>query len=79
MTVLEKLYWLTDKNDGMGIPFSVIARYSRCNPSTLGNYIAGKSHPTRRMNKLLEDGINNIVEIINDKFKDEWRGWKVIR
>ena len=49
MNAIEKLKWLTDKNEGMGIPLVVVARYAHCHPTTLGNYLHGKSSPTERL------------------------------
>ena len=49
MNAIEKLKWLTDKNEGMGIPLIVVARYAHCHPTTLGNYLRGKSSPTERL------------------------------
>lgn len=43
MNVIDKLKWLTDKEEGMGIPLIVVARYSHCHPTTLSNYLHGKS------------------------------------
>lgn len=70
MTSIEKLYWLTDKYDGVGIPYCVIARFVRCDPTTIGNYISGKSKPTRRMEVLLDEGLEKMVKLINDTMGD---------
>jgi len=66
MTSIEKIYWLTDKYEGVGIPYCVIARFCRCDPTTIGNYISQKSKPTRRMEALLDEGIDKILAIINE-------------
>lgn len=67
MTVIEKLKWLTDKEEGMGIPIVVVARHSNCHPSTLGNYLRKGMEPTPRLEKMVEEGINSILRIMNEK------------
>ena len=67
MNAIEKLKWLTDKNEGMGIPLVVIARYAHCHPSTLGNYLRGTSNPTARLEEMVNSGIENIINILKEK------------
>ena len=67
MNVIDKLKWLTDKENGMGIPLIVIARYSHCHPTTLGNYLRGKSQPTERLEEMINNGIKNIIKILKEK------------
>ena len=71
MTLLEKLYWITDKYDGMGISYTTIARFSHCDPSTISNYISGKNKPTRRMEVLISKGIEEIARELNEKILKE--------
>lgn len=61
MTFREQLAWLTDRYNGMGIPYSVIARYVQCDPSTLAKYVSQESNPSRRMVYLLEKGIKELT------------------
>ena len=67
MNAIEKLKWLTDKNEGMGIPLVVVARYAHCHPTTLGNYLHGKSSPTERLEQMVNDGIKTIIHILEEK------------
>lgn len=67
MTIIEKLRWLTDKEEGMGIPLVVVAKHSDCHPSTIGNYLRNGVLPSPRLEQKLETGINNIINIINEK------------
>lgn len=71
MTLMEKLYWLTDKYEGVGIPYCVIARFARCDPTTIGNYMAKKSKPTRRMEVLLEEGLDKMIKVIIETMGDK--------
>jgi len=41
MEILDKIRWLTDKKQGMGIPMMVIARYCGCHPTTITYYLEG--------------------------------------
>lgn len=70
MNVIDKLKWLTDKEEGMGIPLIVVARYSHCHPTTLSNYLHGKSQPTERLQQMVNDGIKNIINILKEKSED---------
>lgn len=61
MTDIEKLEWLTDRYNGMGIPYQVIARYVHCDPSTLAKYVNEETKPSRRMAYLLEKGLKELI------------------
>ena len=54
MTTREKLTWLTDRYEGVGIPLSVIARYVGCDPSTLGRYVNIGMTPNKKNAYMLE-------------------------
>ena len=41
--LIQKIIWLTDKENGMGIPLTVLAKYCNCTSVSLHNYIYGKS------------------------------------
>jgi len=65
VTTIEKIHWLTDKKEGMGIPIAVIARYARCHPTTIGNYLRGNSTPTLRLEQEMNEAIDKILEAFN--------------
>ena len=67
MTIIEKLKWLTDKKDGIGIPLNIVAHHANCHPSTISNYLNGRSEPTERLEGMLENGIQKILKIMNEK------------
>jgi len=66
MNVIEKIKWLTDKKQGMGIPMMVIARYCGCHPSTITYYLEG-AIPKQKVIDQYEDGLNRFVKEINEK------------
>lgn len=66
MNVIEKIKWLTDKKQGMGIPMMVIARYCGCHPSTLTYYLEG-AIPKQKVIDQYEEGLNRFVNDINEK------------
>ena len=70
MTRIEKLYWLTDKKNGIGIPFNVIARFCHCHPTSIPHYLEG-NQPTERMANYIDQGIEEIVKILKEKLGEE--------
>lgn len=66
MNVIEKIKWLTDKKQGMGIPMMVIARYCGCHPSTITYYLEG-AVPKQKVLDQYEEGLNRFVSEINEK------------
>lgn len=69
MNVIEKIKWLTDKKQGMGIPMMVIARYCGCHPSTITYYLEG-AIPKQKVLDQYEEGLNRFVNEINEKMGD---------
>lgn len=67
MTTLEKLKWLTDKENGAGIPLKVIAQYAHCHPSSISHFVTEKYEPSPRLEYMLEQGFKEIKKIINEK------------
>ena len=66
----EKLFWLTDKQQGLGIPNIVIARFSHCHPSSIANYLNG-AEPTVRIGNQIDEGIELILKIVKEKLGEE--------
>lgn len=65
--LIEKISWLTDKEYGMGIPLTVLARYCNCTSISLHNYIRGKSLPTGRILSYIEKGLENLKQNFIEK------------
>lgn len=66
MDVLDKIKWLTDKQQGLGIPMVTIGRYCGCHPTTITYYLKNPSPKPEILNKY-ENGINNLYkDIINN-------------
>lgn len=59
MNVLDKIRWLTDKKNGMGIPMIVIGRYIGCHPTTINYYLDG-AIPKEKVLERYEEGINQL-------------------
>ena len=71
MTVLEKIYWLTDKYEGVGIPYTVIARFAQCSPSAISRYISGEREISDKAEILLKRGIKELKRVLNEKIDDD--------
>lgn len=67
MDYKEKLAWLSDRYEGMGIPYTVIAQYVHCDPSTLTKYVNGVTNPSKRMMHLLDIGLNELTRQFVEK------------
>ena len=66
MTRKEKLHWLTDKKEGLGIPLTVVAKFAHCHPSSITNYLNG-AEPTARIGAQIDEGIETMLNIIQEK------------
>lgn len=60
--LIKKIIWLTDKENGMGIPLTVLAKYCNCSSVSLYNYIYGRSMPTGRISSYIEEGLRKLKE-----------------
>jgi len=68
MTTLEKIQWLADKTEGLGIPFTVLAKHCHCSTSTIGSIVREEKPMTEKMTYLIESGIEDILNIMKMKF-----------
>lgn len=67
MDSIEKLRFLADKENGLGIPLTVLSKKTGCHASTLRHYINGESVPTERLNVFIEAGINELYSMMKEK------------
>lgn len=67
MDTVEKLIWLTDKKDGMGISQATLAKYCHCHPTTLSKYITKTYEPTEKMLFIIETGIKQFYKDLSEK------------
>lgn len=70
MDVIETLRWITDKNEGLGMPLSTVAKQARCTPGSLSNYLSGYSQPNPSIEMCLELAFKNLKNMMNEKIKD---------
>ncbi len=67
MDALEKLNWLIDKENGMGISQATLAKYCHCHPSTLSKYITHANEPTEKMLFIINEGIKQFYKDLSEK------------
>lgn len=63
--LINCLKWLSDKENGIGIPLVILSRYCNCNAVSIHNYVSGKSLPTGRIAGYIEEGLNQLKEDFN--------------
>ncbi len=60
MNVLERIKYLTDKQNGLGISMTVIGRYCGCHPATINYYLKG-AEPKDKVIEQYEWGLKNLL------------------
>lgn len=71
MTKLEKFFWLSNRDYGIGIPQIVFARYVGCDVSTLSRIINGKQTLSDSMLKKIEQSVDEIYADIKKVMEKE--------
>lgn len=70
MNILDKIRFLTDKKDGLGIPMQIIGRYCGCHPTGITYYLKGQIAKQEVLDKY-ETGINQLVKDFDRIMKGE--------
>lgn len=64
MNTLEKIRWLTDKVNGLGIPMTIIGKYLGYHPTTIKYYLDG-AEPKPDVIEKYTIGINQLINDFN--------------
>ena len=75
MITLEDLQFITDRNEGLGIPLTILERFTSCNKSSLSKYIREENPLTENASWKIEQGLYDYIEQLADilgiSFSDE--------
>lgn len=58
--LINKLSWLADKENGIGLPLTVLGKYCNCSAVSIHNYITRKTLPTGRMINYISNGLTKL-------------------
>ena len=65
MDTFDKIRWLTDKKNGLGVPMTVIGAYCGLHPSTVRLHLENNK-PKENTLKKYEAGLENIIRDIKE-------------
>lgn len=65
LPAIECLKMLIDKENGLGIPLKVAARFMDCHATTLGNYLHEGYTPSARLEKQIIEGLKKMADYFN--------------
>lgn len=71
MTLIEKLKLLTDKDNGPGVPMTVIARFAHCHISSISHYVTDRAQISEKMDILLKKGLKELKQQIDEIIGEE--------
>lgn len=60
MNVIEKIVYLSDRQNGLGIPMTIIGKYCGCHPTSITYYLKG-AVPKDEVVEKYEWGLHNLL------------------